>query len=154
MSFDPTAFLPDVTFAYPAQESHTSALAEEALSSAPGPGSATSNFDADDLLSNDMLRLCRAQALVPRRAVLLREHQELVLADHRGEISKADRSRLRRVRWELDRLDDAAEGDHLTRLETLAERQAGLARQVDALRRMLEATAPSALLDRERRRKR
>lgn len=92
------------------------------------------------------------------RRTLLPEHDDLA-ARHRALVHQkfevglsADEAReLRIVRWKLDRIDDALEGEHLDVLEQLVEQQVQLARSVQAVQSALETRAPRVLQPRRRR---
>lgn len=90
-------------------------------------------------------RLVR-DSMVPMLNELLQRHQALVekkLSD--VGLEREESMELRRIRWQLDRIDDAVEGDHFDLLELAVRQQKALASEVAATAAMIQQRAPRAV---------
>lgn len=63
---------------------------------------------------------------------LLKERNELVVKEFRQGLTKKEKTRLAMLRWEIESIEDARLGPHLDKLEKLAVRQQGLAKEVNS----------------------
>lgn len=102
-------------------------------------------------ISRSLERRLARQSLGPLARDLWARHRELVARVADGhDLSPVETTELRRIQWQLDRLDDAEEGDQLDLLEAITEGQLALSREVDRVLTGIEQGAPQALRRRRR----
>jgi hypothetical protein len=64
---------------------------------------------------------------------LLRDHLELVKKATATGLTNKEEMQLRLIRWKLDRIEDAEQGEYLDRIEKIIEAQESLAKQIGSV---------------------
>lgn len=64
---------------------------------------------------------------------LMREHLELVKKATATGLTKAEERQLKLIRWKLDRIEDAEQGEHLDKIEEIIEAQENLAKEIGSV---------------------
>jgi len=72
---------------------------------------------------------------IPKKVTeaLTAEHGELVLKKHRSSLSKKEAKRLTFIRWQLDRIYDAADASSMDALELMVEQHESFSEQLNEL---------------------
>ncbi len=101
----------------------------------------------------EMVRARIRASLGPEYDTFVAERNTLVHRHLDGVLSPREASRLSFLRWQLDRIEDAIEGDGLDRLESLVNQQELLAERIEEFENRLRTASPSVFTPRQSRRR-
>lgn len=93
---------------------------------------------------NNYNREVTKKNLLPRQDDIITERSKLINKKFKDGISKLEERRLKYLDWQLDRIDDALNGEHLDKLEKMVQMHEKLARSVGDFAEIIKNATPKA----------